>query len=165
MKNMKMIIMGLAMAFAITSMVGCSTESGTLSETAETNSSTTITEPEETAGMDQQDATSSASKDKKEKGSRVPDTDEGVTVAETEAASEDRVFTLLELSTYDGKNGNAAYIAIDGVVYDVTDASGWENGNHEGYDAGQDLTEAFENSPHQDSMLNSLTVVGKLEIS
>lgn len=31
--------------------------------------------------------------------------------------------TLEELAAYDGKDGNPAYIAVDGVIYDVTDVS------------------------------------------
>lgn len=72
-------------------------------------------------------------------------------------------FTLDELAEFNGKDGNAAYIAVDGVIYDVTDISQWKNGLHNGFDAGQDLTEAIKNqSPHGISKLKNLKVVGKL---
>ncbi len=32
----------------------------------------------------------------------------------------EKIFTLDELKNYDGKEGRKAYIAVDGVVYDVT---------------------------------------------
>lgn len=74
----------------------------------------------------------------------------------------DKAFTLEELAAFDGKDGNAAYIAIDGTVYDVTNADGWQNGSHEGYSAGADLTDAFAASPHKDALLQTLTPVGTL---
>ena len=74
----------------------------------------------------------------------------------------DKSFTLEELSQYDGKYGREAYIAIGGVVYSVTDAEGWKDGEHEGYSAEKDLTAAFQSSPHKESILNSLVIMGKL---
>lgn len=71
-------------------------------------------------------------------------------------------FTLEELATYNGKDGTKAYIAVDGVVYDVTDVSAWKNGGHNGYEAGQDLTEAIKKAPHGTSKLDGLTIVGTL---
>lgn len=67
------------------------------------------------------------------------------------------VFTAETLAQYDGQNGNAAYIAVDGVVYDVS--SVFRNGRHHGYSAGQDLTDAF-NREHSSRELQGLTVVG-----
>ncbi len=71
--------------------------------------------------------------------------------------------TLDQLKQYDGKNGNPAYIAVDGIIYDVTNVRQWKNGGHEGYSAGNDLTDAIKNkSPHGTSKLNGVPVVGKL---
>ena len=41
---------------------------------------------------------------------------------------EEKIFTEKELGKYDGQNGNPAYVAIDGVVYDVTNVSAWKDG-------------------------------------
>lgn len=74
------------------------------------------------------------------------------------------IFTLDELSKYNGKDGEKAYIAIDGIVYDVTDHPAWKDGGHNGFEAGKDLTDAIKNeSPHGISKLENLTVVGALE--
>lgn len=74
------------------------------------------------------------------------------------------VMTLEELAKYDGKNGNLAYIAIDGVIYDVTDVPQWSNGDHNGFSAGRDLTNEINNiSPHGVSKLKAVPVVGKLK--
>ena len=61
------------------------------------------------------------------------------------------------------KNGNPAYIAVDGVIYDVTDVPQWNGGGHNGYFAGNDLTEEIKTiSPHGVSKLNGIPVVGTL---
>ncbi len=74
-----------------------------------------------------------------------------------------KVFTVDELKAYNGQDGNPAYIAIDGVVYDVTNEKMWRNGKHKGYSAGNDLTEEIGRSPHGKSILGNLTEIGTLE--
>lgn len=71
-------------------------------------------------------------------------------------------FTLDELAQYDGKNGNDAYVAVDGIVYDVTNAAKWQNGSHYGVQAGTDCTTAISRSPHGSSVLDGLPIVGTL---
>ena len=71
--------------------------------------------------------------------------------------------TLDQLKQYDGKNGNPAYVAVDGVIYDVTNVPQWKNGEHNGYSAGNDLTDIIKNkSPHGVAKLVGVPVVGKL---
>lgn len=71
--------------------------------------------------------------------------------------------TLDQLKQYNGKDGNPAYIAVDGVIYDVTNDRHWKSGTHEGYSAGKDLTDAIKGkSPHGTSVLEGVPVVGKL---
>ncbi len=71
--------------------------------------------------------------------------------------------TLEELAEYDGKDGRPAYVAIDGVIYDVTDNPKWNNGSHQGNSAGKDLTEELKSrSPHGTTVLSNLPVVGKI---
>lgn len=73
-------------------------------------------------------------------------------------------FTLEELAEFDGLNGNPAYVAVDGIVYDVSNVPAWNNGQHNGIMAGGDRTqEIAEMSPHGKRVLNGLPVVGKLE--
>jgi predicted heme/steroid binding protein len=50
----------------------------------------------------------------------------------------EKTFTKTRLAKFDGRNGNAAYVAYDGIVYDVS--SKWENGVHHGIKAGIDIT-------------------------
>ena len=72
-------------------------------------------------------------------------------------------YTLEELAGYNGKNGKI-YIAYQGQVYDVTDSSLWEGGNHQGlHDAGQDLTAAKDEAPHGPETFKANPVVGTLK--
>ena len=74
------------------------------------------------------------------------------------------VFTLDELSRYTGLGGTTAYIAVDGIIYDVTFT--FTNGQHRDMQlGGTDATEVFASSPHGDSLLDSLTIIGLLEVT
>jgi predicted heme/steroid binding protein len=75
----------------------------------------------------------------------------------TTAQPQQKTFTAAELAKFDGKNGNPAYAAVDGVVYDLS--SVFRNGDHQGYSAGQNLTDAF-HSQHMTSILERFSVVG-----
>lgn len=82
----------------------------------------------------------------------------------TTNSSSSKTFTLDELKKYNGQNGNPAYVAVNGTVYDVTNARRWKNGRHQnGIVAGMDLTSALPQSPHGDSVLKELPIVGKLK--
>ena len=74
----------------------------------------------------------------------------------------ERVFTLEELAQYNGKNGNPAYVAVNGIVYDVTDVPAWEFLEHFGVSAGNDLTTEFELCHGSPLILESLPVMGTL---
>jgi len=70
--------------------------------------------------------------------------------------------TLEELSKYNGKDGNPAYVAVDGIVYDVTDHPSWNEGMHGKVSAGQDISQQLKAAPHGDSKLEGLNMVGKI---
>ncbi len=73
------------------------------------------------------------------------------------------VLTTDELAAYNGKNGMPAYVAVDGVIYDVTDIMYWRGGEHNGFSAGNDLTNEIKTiSPHGVSKLNGVPAVGRL---
>ena len=74
----------------------------------------------------------------------------------------EKIFTLEELKNYDGKEGRKAYIAVDGVVYDVTNVAAWQDGTHHGNNAGNDVSDRIVKAPHGKSTLEKLGVVGKL---
>lgn len=94
-------------------------------------------------------------------------TDSSIT-SETSMSMEPEVLelTLEELAKYNGQDGNPAYVAVDGTIYDVTDSPKWSKGKHrsvKGVEAGNDLTEKIKSlSPHGTGILEDYPIVGKL---
>ncbi|MBM7096736.1 cytochrome b5 [Bacillus sp. H-16] len=81
----------------------------------------------------------------------------------SQPSSDERTFTLEELAGYNGKNGRAAYVAVNGTVYDVTNNRTWAAATHFGLTAGKDYTAEFA-SCHagQQAILATLPRVGRL---
>jgi predicted heme/steroid binding protein len=78
----------------------------------------------------------------------------------------ERLFTLDELRLYNGRNGSPAYLACNGIVYDVTGSFLWQNGKHEvTHQAGEDLTGGLDSAPHGEDLLWKFPVVGFLRDS
>ncbi len=80
-------------------------------------------------------------------------------------AFEERIFTEPELQQFDGTRGKPAYIACDGVVYDVTASTLWRGGLHQDlHYAGTDLTRTLRKAPHTVEVFSHATVkrVGRL---
>lgn len=73
-----------------------------------------------------------------------------------------RTFTPAELSGYNGRDGNPAYVAVNGTVYDVTNNAGWAAATHFGLTAGRDLTNEFASCHAGQPILSGLRVVGKM---
>lgn len=71
-------------------------------------------------------------------------------------------FTLNELSEYNGRNGNPAYVAIEGIVYDVSNEPVWSTKKYKGITAGEDLTEQFNYYHGMDEILTNAPKVGVL---
>ncbi|MEA4973989.1 MAG: cytochrome b5 domain-containing protein [Candidatus Metalachnospira sp.] len=72
------------------------------------------------------------------------------------------IFTLDELSKNNGKDGNPAYVAVNGVVYDVTNNAAWGGATHFGLSAGTDVTNQFASCHAGQLVLSKLKVVGKM---
>lgn len=72
--------------------------------------------------------------------------------------------TLEKLKQYNGNNGQKAYIAYKGNIYDVTHSPLWQNGMHQGmHQAGLDLTDAMQNAPHEADVFSGFDIVDTLE--
>jgi predicted heme/steroid binding protein len=72
-------------------------------------------------------------------------------------------FTLEELAQYDGSGGKPAYVAVNGIVYDVSNEATWGGGTHFGLYAGKDLTAQFKGCHGMESILGKLLKVGELK--
>ncbi len=85
-------------------------------------------------------------------------------MVESQSENELLELTYDELAKYNGEDSMPAYVAVDGVIYDVTDVPAWKGGKHKGNVAGQDVTDAIKNkSPHGVKNLEGLTIVGKIK--
>ena len=91
----------------------------------------------------------------------------GDTAAQEEAAADETgmlSLTLEELAQYNGQDGMPAYVAIDGVIYDMSAIAPWAGGKHNGHIAGTDLTEDLKTrSPHGVRVLELLPKVGTIK--
>lgn len=72
-------------------------------------------------------------------------------------------FTIEELARYDGSNGRSAYVAVNGVVYDVSSEATWGGGTHFGIYAGRDVTNEFLRCHGSEEILKNLPRVGVLK--
>ena len=74
--------------------------------------------------------------------------------------------TLKELTNFDGKDGHPAFVAVNSVIYDLTESRLWRGGEHDPSHgeatAGRDLTEVLKHSPHGDKHLKDFQIVGNL---
>ncbi len=74
-----------------------------------------------------------------------------------------RDFTREELKEYNGENGKPAYVAVKGVIYDVTYQAQWGGGTHFGVVTGVDATEEFNQCHGGEEILAKMKVIGKLK--
>ncbi len=73
-------------------------------------------------------------------------------------------FSAEELAKYNGQNGNPAYVAYRGDVYDVSDSKLWRTGMHmKRHHAGRDLTTDIQAAPHEPDILNRYPKVGRVK--
>lgn len=74
-----------------------------------------------------------------------------------------REFTYEELANFNGTLGKPAYIAVDGIVYDVSNEASWGGASHFGLAAGKDVTSQFNNCHGDKAILSKLPKVGVLK--
>lgn len=84
--------------------------------------------------------------------------------AETKVISrQTKEFTLSELENYNGSMGKPAYVAVNGIVYDVSNEATWGGASHFGLIAGRDLSSQFHGCHGTESILAKLPKVGILK--
>ncbi len=75
-------------------------------------------------------------------------------------------FTEEELTQYNGKSGNPAYVAYKGKVYNLSSSFLWREGTHQvTHKAGVDLTDAFDYAPHGEDVFEKFHIIGTLHKS
>ena len=73
-----------------------------------------------------------------------------------------QTFTKQQLALRNGQDKPQIWVALKGVIYDVTESRLWKNGKHYEHWAGQDLTEELADAPHTDTVFEKFEKVGIL---
>ena len=77
------------------------------------------------------------------------------------------VVTQDELTAANGQNGAKCYVAIDGVVYQISGFALWADGLHSSSGGrarcGRDLSDVIDDAPHGRSKVPLLKEIGKLQ--
>lgn len=84
----------------------------------------------------------------------------GQSATSASAVSGQKTFLRTELAKFNGQNRQPAYLAVDGIVYDLSRV--FVNGSHFSHFAGQELTNAFY-SQHVKSAITKYPQVGVLK--
>ncbi|MFW6056013.1 MAG: cytochrome b5 domain-containing protein [Chloroflexota bacterium] len=72
-----------------------------------------------------------------------------------------RIVTREELAICNGRDGASAWVAVDGLVYDVSKSWHWKGGKHQArHFAGREYTAALEGAPHGPDLLRRCPLVG-----
>lgn len=75
-----------------------------------------------------------------------------------------KTFTVEQLAACNGQDGKPAYVAYQGIVYDISQSKLWAQGQHmRRHKAGCDLTTDIQAAPHQSDVLQRYPQVGRLE--
>lgn len=76
--------------------------------------------------------------------------------------SELPIYTKSQLALRNGQDKPQIWVALKGIIYDVTESRLWRNGKHYEHWAGQDLTEELADAPHTETVFEKFVVVGRL---
>ena len=74
-----------------------------------------------------------------------------------------RSISRAELSLRNGQDKKEVWVAIKGLIYDVTSSRKWETGIHYEHWAGQELDQELMDAPHLPDVINKFPIIGKLE--
>jgi predicted heme/steroid binding protein len=73
------------------------------------------------------------------------------------------VITRAQLALRNGQDKPEIWVALRGLVYDVTSSRLWRNGKHYEHWAGQDLTDELKDAPHNENVFDKFKVIGRLK--
>lgn len=72
-------------------------------------------------------------------------------------------YTKAQLALRNGQDKPEVWVALRGIIYDVTKSRLWRNGKHYEHWAGQDLTDELADAPHTEFVFDKFTAVGRLK--
>jgi len=72
------------------------------------------------------------------------------------------VFSRAQLALRNGQDKPEVWVALHGIIFDVTMSRLWRNGKHYEHWAGQDLTDELKDAPHTEKVFDKFKPVGKL---
>jgi predicted heme/steroid binding protein len=76
--------------------------------------------------------------------------------------SELPVYTKSQLALRNGQDKPQIWVALNGIIYDVTESRLWRNGKHYEHWAGQDLTDELADAPHTETVFEKFVAIGRL---
>jgi predicted heme/steroid binding protein len=71
-------------------------------------------------------------------------------------------YTIAQLALRNGQEKPEVWVALHGLIYNVTTSRLWKQGKHYEHWAGQDLTDELKDAPHTEKVFDKFTVIGKL---
>jgi predicted heme/steroid binding protein len=72
------------------------------------------------------------------------------------------VFTRSQLALRNGQDKPQIWVALHGIIYELTLSRLWHNGKHYEHWAGQDLTDELKDAPHTEKVFDKFKPVGRL---
>lgn len=76
--------------------------------------------------------------------------------------AEQPLFSRAQLALRNGQDKPEVWVALNGIIYDVSKSRLWNKGKHYEHWAGQDLTDELPDAPHNEKVFDKFKVVGKL---
>ncbi|AMR31775.1 cytochrome b5 [Mucilaginibacter sp. PAMC 26640] len=73
------------------------------------------------------------------------------------------IYTKSQLALRNGEDKPQIWVALNGIIYDVTESRLWRNGKHYEHWAGQDLTEELADAPHTEKVFERFVAIGRLQ--
>lgn len=78
------------------------------------------------------------------------------------STSELPLYSKAQLALRNGQDKPQIWVALHGLIYEVSTSRLWRDGKHYEHWAGQDLTEELKDAPHTEKVFEKFKVIGKL---
>lgn len=72
-------------------------------------------------------------------------------------------YTRSQLALRNGQDNDEVWVAVSGIIYDVSASRLWFTGKHYQHWAGQDLTAELADAPHTAAVLQRFPSIGRLQ--